>query len=149
MRPGAAACGATDLGQRRMKMTKDKRTSQIEELFSAEVKISKELNKKNIELTLGNIQLQTEADDLREENRGLKIALAQADDAYTRLAEKNETLSANLEAMSTTMMSNDKVLKQMYGTNAFLSGKLTAYEKTGPLDQTTEGVQNEQPDRNA
>jgi predicted nuclease with TOPRIM domain len=132
-----------------MKMAKDKRTSQIEELFSAEVKISKELNKKNIELTLDNIKLQTEADDLREENRGLKIALAQADDAYIRLAEKNETLSANLEAMSTTMMSNDEALKQMYGTNAFLSGKLTAYEKTAPLDQTTEGVQNEQPDRNA
>lgn len=129
-------------------MAKDKRTSQIEELFSAEVKTSRELNKKNIELTLDNIKLQTEADDLREENRGLKIALAQADDAYIRLAEKNETLSANLEAMSTTMMSNDEVLKQMYGTNAFLSGKLTAYEKTDPLGQTTEGVQNEQPDRN-
>lgn len=130
-------------------MAKDKRTSQIEELFSAEVKISKELNKKNIEITVDNIRLQSEADDLREDNRGLKIALAQADDAYTRLAEENETLRANLDAMSNTMMSNDEVLKQMYGTNAFLSGKLTAYEKADPLNQTTEGVQNEQSDRNA
>lgn len=119
------------------------------EVLKEELQANRELFKENTRLAVENAKLEDALTDWNKRHRRLEWSLSQADEAYKTLLEENEKLRANMDAMSCTMLANDETYKNMMCTNAFLSGKLKAYEKTGPLDQTTEGVQNEQSDRNA
>lgn len=103
----------------------------IKAAFAAEVQTSKDLYKENTDLTFENLRLKRELEDLRDQNRDCKLALQFAEEAQEEATAQINMLNANIDALVATAQGNDEMLKKMYGTNAYLSGKLEAYEKKG------------------
>lgn len=101
------------------------------EVLKEELQANRELFQENTRLAVANAELDASLNDWISRHRQLEWSLSQADEAYKALLEENETLRENLDAMSCTMRANDETYKNMMCTNAFLSGKLKAYESKG------------------